>query len=99
MQFISPLVTEKFSTINFDVCICSPLKRAFKTAKIIVDKKCDIVLEEKLVERSFGGYEGQNSKEANIDIFKLWDLKENIKELYDAVGWNYDPDYDIDLQY
>ena len=26
------------------------------------------------------------------------DLKENIKELYDAVGWNYDPDYDIDLQ-
>jgi len=71
---------EKLLNVNFDICICSPLKRAVKTAQIIVDQKCDIIVNEALLERCFGNYEGQNSKEANIDIFKIWNLKENCKD-------------------
>ena len=74
------MMKEKFENINFDICLCSPLKRALKTAEIITNDKCDVVIDATLIERGFGKYEGQNAKEANLDIFKIWNLLDNSAE-------------------
>ena len=71
---------EMLKDIKFDICISSPLKRARKTAEIITDGKCSINIDEALIERGFGNYEGQISSEAKLDIFKLWNYKENCNE-------------------
>lgn len=45
---------------DIDLIICSPLKRAVKTAGIIADKLgCEIITEERLTEWNYGSYEGK----------------------------------------
>ena len=54
--------------LKIDICISSPLKRALETAKIITDSK--IIIDELLIERKFGNYEGTK---VNDDFFdKYW---------------------------
>ncbi len=50
---------EKIKDIKFDLCYASPLKRAAKTAEIAVHGGCEIVFDDRLMERSFGDYEGE----------------------------------------
>lgn len=52
---------DKLAGYEFDICYASPLKRAAKTAEIVVDGRCEIVLDARLVERGFGEFEGQIS--------------------------------------
>lgn len=50
---------EKYSDLEFDICYCSPLKRARETAEIFLEgRNIPIVMDERLKEMSFGKYEG-----------------------------------------
>ena len=67
-----------FNEYNFDLIICSTLKRAKRTAQIInSEKNIDIIYDERLKERYFGNYEGTP---ANFDEDPIYNLKTNIKE-------------------
>ena len=50
---------DNIKNIKFTTVYASPLKRAAKTAEIATDGKCKIVFDDRLVERSFGDYEGK----------------------------------------
>ena len=54
---------EKISDLEFDICYASPLLRAKQTAEIIVNGKCQIIYDDNLKERYFGGLEGTDPKE------------------------------------
>lgn len=74
------------STIDF--CVCSPLKRAKQTAKIITDDKIPIIYDNLLVERNYGDYEG---KPVEFDLIKEhWDCnlnstKGNVESVKDCL--------------
>ncbi len=50
---------KEYKSLNIDVCYCSPLIRAVETAQIVLkNRKIPIIEDERLVEMSFGDYEG-----------------------------------------
>lgn len=70
-------IINKINNYNFDLIICSPLKRAKQTAEIINrDKNIKIIYDKALIERDFGDFEGTIS---NFDEDPLYNLKLNIK--------------------
>ena len=52
-------IKEKLSDVSFDICITSPLKRTIETANIVVNNKCKIVIDDLLIERDLGAFEGK----------------------------------------
>jgi len=58
--------------IKFDRVICSPLKRAKQTIDIIYNGKIPVVIDERLIERDFGEFEGLTRKEFDFDGF--WNI-------------------------
>jgi len=66
----------KANNINFDLVISSPLKRAYKTASLIIKGMVfshPIMIDKELIERNFGDYDG---KEINDDYY--WLLKRGL---------------------
>lgn len=67
---------EEYSSVNIDICYCSPLVRAAETAQIVLNgRNIPIITDERLVEMGFGEYEGiensfQNPKCPINVIFK-----------------------------
>ncbi|MBU1144699.1 MAG: histidine phosphatase family protein [Firmicutes bacterium] len=58
---------------KFDLVISSPLKRAFNTARLIIqemDLKKPIIVHQNLIERNFGDYDGQKIDEDYSDLIK-----------------------------
>ncbi len=52
---------DKYIDVHFDVCYSSPLKRALKTAQIVLENRdVPIMTDERLLEMSFGDYEGRS---------------------------------------
>lgn len=50
---------EEYKSVNIDVCYCSTLSRAVETAEILLKgRNVPIIKDERLVEMSFGEYEG-----------------------------------------
>jgi probable phosphoglycerate mutase len=50
---------KRYADIHFDVCYCSPLVRAKETAEIVLKgRRIPIITDERLIEMSFGIYEG-----------------------------------------
>lgn len=50
---------EKYKNIHFDICYCSPLIRAKQTAEIVLKgRNIPIITDDRLLEMSFGIYEG-----------------------------------------
>ncbi|MGN0318517.1 MAG: histidine phosphatase family protein [Lachnospira sp.] len=50
---------DEYKDIHFDVCYCSPLKRAQQTAGLVLEgRNIPIITDDRLVEMSFGEYEG-----------------------------------------
>lgn len=50
---------EECKDVHFDICYCSPLIRARETAELVLgDREVPILTDERLVEMSFGEYEG-----------------------------------------
>lgn len=87
------IAREKLLNYNIDLIISSPLKRAKKTAEIIENNRnIPIVINEALIERSFGRYEGKAPE--GIEFDELWNYKlnkkyndaENIEELFARVN-------------
>ena len=66
---------EELKDIKFDMCFSSPLKRAYQTADIIVDNKCKIITDDRLLERNLGTLEGRHHDEYVKGNY--WDLKLN----------------------
>ena len=68
---------DNLKNINIDAIYVSPLERTRKTAEEINKKrKLDIIIDERLIERGFGEYEGQSG----VDFKKYWDLQANISD-------------------
>lgn len=50
---------EEYKDVHFDICFCSPLIRARETADILLKgRDIPIVYDDRLIEMSFGDYEG-----------------------------------------
>ena len=50
---------EEYKNLHIDVCYCSPLIRAVETAQIVLkNRDIPIIKDERLMEMSFGDYEG-----------------------------------------
>ncbi len=84
---------EKLLNYDIDVVIASPLKRARKTADIMVkDRNIPIIIDENLLERAFGIYEGKVVDV--IDTNEIWNYKlnkkyegaESVRELFERVN-------------
>lgn len=53
---------EGVTTKHFDVCFCSDLKRAVKSAKLVFDGICPIVQDSRLRECNYGDYNAKSSE-------------------------------------
>lgn len=63
--------------INFDICYSSPLIRAYETANIILSgKDTKIIIDDLLIERNMGDYEGG----APYNSVEYWDYKKNLSD-------------------
>ena len=68
---------EKLKDYPIDLILCSPLKRAMKTAQIINSgKNVDIVCDSRLVERGYGEIEGKEFEA--LDLRTYFDLTLNL---------------------
>lgn len=66
---LAEITAKALEHIPFDIAYTSPLKRAYKTAEIIVgNRNIPIIPEERIQEVSFGAYEGLGCSKANYEI-------------------------------
>lgn len=65
------ILKNNINKLNIDICFSSPLKRAVETANIIYNK--DIVIDDLLIERAFGNYEGTKPSDNFFD--KYWNYQ------------------------
>ena len=69
---------EKLKDYDFDVCYCSPLKRAVQTAEIAVGNRVKIIFDDNLKERNYGSFEGADNR--NWDKKNDLDRRANIND-------------------
>ena len=69
---------EELKDINFDRVICSPLKRAIHTCQLICPGDTPIEIDDRVVERDFGEFEGKTRTE--FEFFDFWN--DNCKKTY-----------------
>lgn len=78
------IAAEELKDITFDIIISSPLDRAIDTAKHInAFKNVPIIINDKLIERSFGDLEGKTSADLsniNFSIMELLDYYKNYNK-------------------
>lgn len=80
-------LAEKVADFNIQAILCSPLKRAVETAKIIKAKNnCEIIIDDYFIERSVGVYEGLTKNEAKIKYPALY--AKNITRIFDEAPSN-----------
>lgn len=79
---------DKLKSYDFDVCYCSPLKRAAQTARIVVDGRSEIIFDNNLKERSFGRLEGTDHRTWNIDDYdrRLNTNRDEIEPIKDVLA-------------
>ena len=66
---LAEITAEALKDIPFDIAYTSPLKRAYKTAEIIVgDRHIPLIPDERIQEVSFGAYEGLGCSKDNYEI-------------------------------
>lgn len=66
---------QQLSNVKFDRVICSPLKRARQTLDIIYKGNIPIEIDERVIERDFGGFEGLTRTEFDFNGF--WNINSN----------------------
>lgn len=73
--------------IEFDRVICSPLDRAIQTCKILYDGNKPIEIDERVIERDFGEFEGLTRNEFPfLEFWNAFDKKEyKLAESLDQV--------------
>ena len=93
---------ELIDSLNIDVVISSPLRRAKDTARLITNDKYDIIIDERLIERNYGLSEG---KPVDSDLtVKYWDFNLNtdlndVEKVRDLLARVSDFIEDIRLKY
>lgn len=70
---------EKIKDNHYDICFSSPLVRCVETAMILIGDKVEIRIDDRLIERDLGEFEGKFKEE--YDIKKYWDYNLNCEEL------------------
>ena len=66
---LAEITAEALKDIPFNIAYTSPLKRAYKTAEIIVgDRHIPLIPDERIQEVSFGAYEGLGCSKDNYEI-------------------------------
>lgn len=66
---LAEITAEALKDIPFDIAYTSPLKRAYKTAEIIIgERKIPLITDERIQEVSFGAYEGLGCSKTNYEI-------------------------------
>jgi len=70
------VLSEKMKNIKFEYIYSSPLKRAIDTAKYICTEENKIQISSKLIERSFGDYEGKQMTKKQLNEY--WDYQLNL---------------------
>jgi len=81
-----------YKNVPLDVCYCSPLARARQTAEIFLkDRNIPIITDDRLIEMSFGIYEGAEQSARALDcpiniLFKAVEGGESIEELFERTG-------------
>ena len=68
---------QQLKNVKFDRVICSPLKRARQTLEIIYHGDIPIQIDERVIERDFGEFEGLNR--AEFDFNGFWNINSNQK--------------------
>ena len=63
---------------TIDLCVSSPLSRTYETAEIIVDNKCKIITDTRLIERGFGQLEGKDI--SCYDSHSYWNYQLNMSD-------------------
>lgn len=66
------------ASLNIDVVISSPLRRARDTAKIITNNKYPINIDDRIIERDWGLCEGASIDE--VDTVKCWNFYANTND-------------------
>lgn len=58
-RLMAEKASKEYKDLKIDICYCSPLVRAYETAQIVLkDRNIPIITDDRLVEMSFGEYEG-----------------------------------------
>ncbi|MCK5459495.1 histidine phosphatase family protein [Candidatus Parcubacteria bacterium] len=70
----------RINSLDIDIVISSPLKRALETAKIIKQNGKKVLIDNHFIERSVGVYEGLTKKEAKLKYPDLY--AKNITRIY-----------------
>jgi len=71
-------IKEKLQNEKIDLIISNSLKRTAETAKIISeDSNITLVFDDRIMEREFGEFTGEQKQELPLDAF--WDYEENLK--------------------
>ena len=77
---------EEYKDLHIDVCYCSPLIRAVETAQIVLkNRKIPIIKDERLMEMSFGDYEGIENSFAIPDC-PINILFQKPREYHESIG-------------
>jgi alpha-ribazole phosphatase/probable phosphoglycerate mutase len=66
-------VRKQIKDLSLDAIYSSPLKRAYKTAKIAGGKQQEISQDKRLIEVDFGQWEGKPKRQFIIENRELWD--------------------------
>lgn len=94
---------ELIDSLNIDLVISSPLRRAKDTAKLITNDKFDIIIDDRLIERNYGLSEGKpvdsdltvqywdfNLNTDINDVEKVRDLLARVSEFIEDMRLKYD---------
>ena len=89
---------ELYKNVHFDVCYCSPLIRARQTAALVLaERNVPIIYDDRIVEMSFGVYEGIENSFAIPDCpvnvlfkdpahYQAVEKGESLEQLYKRTG-------------
>lgn len=81
---------DMLKNIKFDKVFCSPLMRAKQTCEIIVGSLEDVIIDNRLIERDFGKYEGMTRDQFDFADFckknsKCSDDAETVQEVENRI--------------
>ena len=70
---------EKLLDKKIDYCYMSPLVRCVETAFILIGDRCEMIRDDRLIERGLGELEGK--KRDTYDLNKYWDYDLNSNDM------------------
>ena len=95
-RYVAELTRDGLKDVPFDAAFSSPLSRAKETAEIILQgKNVNIIEDERLIEVSFGKYEGQTPEESDDnrklffsrpELYVAKDGAESIEDMLEREG-------------